>query len=738
MSDYVKNPRQINYIESIHPYMAGYMGNYITFDMIFFVLKDVVFRLLIIALTILSCYGSTGVNFIPQNKFYSTYSMWALSFSIDMQPYFDQLHATNATLSNLRSNVMSEINSKREYLNDQINNNVMVTNTNTPNGILNNTGIRQMFDDLGILKNNLNNAINDCELQTTYSINRLISILRGIKEMYTMRRSSSVRQKRSSILPWGGDLLKSLFGTATDSDLQGLREKLASLSANQGKLVHVVQGSLSMINKTNTVASQNRHATNTLINDVTALNRRLSNLQNMVLNEQKLNRISQHLTFQVNSIIRSITTTIQGSKLVIHQLSRDLEHAMRGELSTTLVNSVDLRELLADIEQQLPETLELKDYSHEKVMWYYRHLPVITVPDHDQIHIITSIPLIPSDSLFTLYKVVVLPLPVLNTNDNSQIQIEGTHFAISSRGNTFIILDNDEIRLCSNSELTFCPLHRAAMNLARTPSCIGSLFQLDQEGIKKQCTIRVTSTQKFPIFRHLLHGKWMVATRKMLVIHPRCDNSHEYVTSIQVMPPVKIITLESGCTGYSEFATLPPYFYQTSDESDHIAHYGLLNVGHDMKPIYSLNETMYNFDFRYTNTNPIQSRLMSEATNLNMTSLRDKLNSISRNRVIVWTSDGLASVVGSACALILLIVLIITSILIYTRYYKKQTNKSGLRSIKDNSNNKTNYSGSMVDQGRVVACSDGSVPVGRVSTLLGTPSMQQLDFGDQEEQETVC
>ena len=104
------------------------------------------------------------------------------------------------------------------------------------------------------------------QIQSTESFSHLtmsktVSVLNRIKGMYTL--DGSVRNKRS-LLPWGGDLLNSLFGTATESDLDGIRNQLTSLSANQNDLVHVVENSLTMVNKTNTVTAQNRQAINTM------------------------------------------------------------------------------------------------------------------------------------------------------------------------------------------------------------------------------------------------------------------------------------------------------------------------------------------------------------------------------------------------------------------------------------------------------------------------------------------
>ena len=116
----------------------------------------------------------------------------------------------------------------------------------------------EMSISLGILKTSLRNEIESREREIYSSTLQLTGILYNIKEMYTEDRVNN--KKKRSLLPWGGDLLKSLFGTATESDLDGLRKQLRRISGNQNELVHVVENSLTMINKTNTFSKQNKQA----------------------------------------------------------------------------------------------------------------------------------------------------------------------------------------------------------------------------------------------------------------------------------------------------------------------------------------------------------------------------------------------------------------------------------------------------------------------------------------------
>ena len=67
---------------------------------------------------------------------------------------------------------------------------------------------------------------------------------------------------------------------------------------------------------------------------------------------------------------------------------------MRGQLSTTLIRPAELRSILNDISHRLPNSLKLNEFERQKIMWYYKMLPVTVIPDNNKIHIITVIPLI--------------------------------------------------------------------------------------------------------------------------------------------------------------------------------------------------------------------------------------------------------------------------------------------------------------------------------------------------------
>ena len=626
--------------------------------------------------------------------------MWALTFSIDLNPYYENVNHINETIGNLKREVSTAIDNRRNSIRDPNDNNPLTNNTSA-NSRLN------VISKLRDLKHNLMQQIESTESLSRLTISKTMNVLNRINRMYTL--DGSVRNKRS-LLPWGGDLLNSLFGTATESDLDGIRNQLTSLSANQNDLVHVVENSLTMVNKTNTVTAQNRQAINTMSQNFADLSNKLSGLRNLMLNQARMYELKTSLTNQVALVTNLVNNNLQKISNMVYRLDNELSQALQGILPTTFIDQFELVSILTEISDAVPDSLTLKNFEDVNILWYYKNLPVTVLPDHNKIHVLTVIPLIPLESLFTLYRVVAVPLPILSTIQSSEITLDGTHFAVSDRGNAYVILDEDEMAKCTKSEITYCPLHRAAMNLARAPSCLASLFLEDEIGIQKNCPVKITDDQTFPRFRHLIHGKWMVATREPLVIHPKCNVRGEFVDTITVTPPMEIINLNSGCTGYSEFATLPPYFYRTSVKDTHSASYERLNVGSSMAPIYDLNLTHYKFNFQLANTNPVSATILPEIMPEDIHVLQEKLKNIHRNRLIINTKSNMTTVLSVVIGIVLVLLVVVVSYVVYRMYLSRKSNNVIVKYNKKNSEVK-------IDPGRVSYANQSSEGLDEVETL---------------------
>ena len=156
-----------------------------------------------------------------------------------------------------------------------------------------------------------------------------------------------------------------------------------------------------------------------------------------------------------------------------------------------------------------------------------------------------------------------------------------------------------------------------------------------------------------------------------MVSHSRCDSGNELQAPIIVSPPVQITTLKSGCTGYSDQATLPPYFHK-SYNNDQAISYGRFDIGLTMDHISELKQSNYTFDVRLTNPEPLSSVVLPETEELDMSYIIEEINIIKSNRVIVWKNDKLYTILGSVGGLLLVMITVGSCIVIIK--YKLRSN----------------------------------------------------------------
>ena len=626
-------------------YVPAFYGKHLTFSIVY------AYRMLYTTLTfmnlLLGVTTMTGVNFVPQNEFYSTYSMWALSFSVDLLPYYDNIAHINDTTMTLKTKVTSEIDRA-------------ITKLETRRD--NDTSTVPYSNELLFLRVKLIQDITACETQTLTTITRLYRTLDTIRTMYT---STTTDRRRRSLLPWAGDILSSLFGTATKTDMTRLRERLNGVIGDENELVHIVENSLTLVNKTNAVSSANRRAINQLSLTTSKLDKKMRRLHNLALDRVMIQDVKIEITNKVSDMTSIIYRTLRRISGLIDRLADNMDSALHGKLATTLVEPNELRSILNGISKRIPNSLTVKESDGNDIMWYYKHLPITVISDQNKIHLVTVIPLIPVESLFTLYKVVALPIPIAGTNRSTLIKIEGTHFAVSRQGNSYVILDDDELTVCSKTDATYCPLTHAAMNLARMPSCLGSLYLGEQHGITTNCPVTITDNQKFPIFRHLVKGKWMIASRDKITIHPRCDTLAEATLPVSVIPPMQVITLPSGCTGYTEFAKMSPYFYESSTDSHALAAYRKLNIGEGLQDISDIHISNYSYDYQLTNSNPVVPDQLPSVDDIDIDHLMDKLDKLHKQKYVVSKSSNLIGVIVGIISVVGLGLVTIGGIVMY-------------------------------------------------------------------------
>ena len=111
------------------------------------------------------------------------------------------------------------------------------------------------------------------------------------------------RRKRRGLLDVVGQLSRSLFGTATDSDVIECKRQIEILRTRDRRIVHSVSNMISIVNQTHTAVKQNRQHINALQEYVDKVSAEVRYIANVWQKHDKLLQVvSAELSCALNNV----------------------------------------------------------------------------------------------------------------------------------------------------------------------------------------------------------------------------------------------------------------------------------------------------------------------------------------------------------------------------------------------------------------------------------------------------
>ena len=177
---------------------------------------------------------------------------------------------------------------------------------------------------------------------------------------------------RRSLLPFLGDALSWLTGTATTKDVNTIKRRVNQLikaqSTQQESLVHII----SILNVMRYAAQVNRHSINVLMDKVDETVHDVSKLYNLTIS--LVTSLSFHqLILHIRSVLANLQDYLSYIRTVSMHTMDYVNAATTGKLLSDILPIMDLKKMLAHIEETLPSTLHLP-VSSEDTLHFYRYL----------------------------------------------------------------------------------------------------------------------------------------------------------------------------------------------------------------------------------------------------------------------------------------------------------------------------------------------------------------------------
>jgi hypothetical protein len=221
---------------------------------------------------------------------------------------------------------------------------------------------------------------------------------------------TSILRKRRGLINLGGQVLKFLFGTATNSEVQELQSVVSNYENQKQDIIHAVKSQLTLLQ---TVDKETKQNTVDLLNvartlrqvvfEVVYLNRTISSIIDKT-------RIAFEVQKNISRTMRELEFTALRLQQELMQLHEGIDISSSGRLSSVLVPPNNLSGLLQQFALKLPrDVCLLAGTDLDNMYVYYDVARVQAYATLGSIRLVVRIPLRGTDRVMTLYRVESLP-----------------------------------------------------------------------------------------------------------------------------------------------------------------------------------------------------------------------------------------------------------------------------------------------------------------------------------------
>ena len=351
------------------------------------------------------------------------------------------------------------------------------------------------------------NSLQQKPLPPTYILSALQAELANLDSIYTsykpfiltatqlLRREPTIasishfhRHTKRSLLPFLGDALSWLTGTATTMDIRSIKNRVNQLIAMQHQqqqqtLVHII----SILNVTRYATQVNRQHNNLVMDAVERTHQDITMLYNITCSlYTSLNY--QQFVLHIHSILANLRDSLYYMRQVAIHTIDYIDTATTGILSTHVLPVEDLWKMLIHIEEALPSTMHLP-VSSEDTLPFYRYLCTHILITDEQFLLVIDVPIQDHAQKLEIYQVFNLVIP--HGNLSAYYNIDTKNLGITYDETKAMDILEQWFITCQQANGQFCSINAPLQPLANPPSGITAIYAKNKAGIEKRCSLQI-------------------------------------------------------------------------------------------------------------------------------------------------------------------------------------------------------------------------------------------------------
>lgn len=312
---------------------------------------------------------------------------------------------------------------------------------------------------------------------------------------------SNLHKPKRSFLPFMGNILSSLFGTATESDIQMLNQHIKAFGDIQYKYDTFIEQHIASFSSYMVLNQKRFNKIESLLNYTYLHMQESFWSQTQTINNQHAMNIAT-----MYHIFKKIIEYLQLYD-ELSQFYNAIELISMGYLPSNFISAASLQKILDDVAITLRITLPQFKLVHNDPAYYYKHAQFLTLRNNNELYITLKLPItvLPSFSLL-VYEVIHFPI---SFPQNSSL------LTVLDQHPKYFLVADDSSFYSEADDLLF-PLEHLQISIFRfpsQPSCLMALYQNDFKLINTLCKYSVIKDDFKPsisiinyplvLFRHI-------------------------------------------------------------------------------------------------------------------------------------------------------------------------------------------------------------------------------------------
>lgn len=496
--------------------------------------------------------------------------------------------------------------------------------------------------------------------------------LDSIKEMYAVAKQElndiidiqqqPIKRVKRAILPFGGKILNWAFGTLTKADLRKINDHINVLADNQEQLTHVLNDTLSIVNVTRVEVKQNRHAIKKLVDVMQGMDVKMKQFSHTISGYARQINSFLLIFTQFDMMIAELREGVEKAMFYMDNVRMQLNMLSQGHLAPTVIPPGQLKKILMEIQEQIPNYLALPK-SVDDIWYYYQTLTCVTVIKDKRFVTLVNLPLLDLNTQFELYQIHNIPAPYMQSKMSAKYELETDVLAVNAKHTDFVLLTPSELTVCSNSHTGFCTLSSPLYNMGNSRLCVISLFKQDLSAISRNCQTEVRLDTMLPHAVYVPDGNWIIVATDAIDFTIMCVEKDSF--HIKTKPPVFSLQMAPACQDFADELTLPAYYHRQSTYSRVEQRQALLSL-RDMSD-FTLWEPLINLPNGTELTDMSAYPELDDVSDIPLNDLIDKLNRIKKPKK-VKNEMGMGEYIDYATVpLVLLCILLTLGIIVYRK-----------------------------------------------------------------------